>query len=515
MKTKEAPLKFYVSAMKTLTTLIFLFLLLIFHTSSAHPKFDPTVYVGLAEVNITPPVGYSHYRGVSTGIHDSLYAKAIVFGKGDQRFAVVVCDLLYMDRDITIKARSLASLETGIPYSHMMIAATHDHTSPAYNDYIKELNVSLRPSPFIDPKTKEGKNYPEWLIQHIAQAIIEANEASIPVELQVGSIKIGGIAFNRRSLLKDGTVEMNAGVGNPDIIGPAGPVDSTLEILLIRRVSDDKPIGCLNNFGLHADTFGGTEFSADFPGFLAKKLCEEFGEDFISVFANGPCGDINHINVKPGSKRLSSKEIGDKLSSAIISEVPSLMEIENPFFRARSQFAYIPLQQYSEEEVKWALSQIHINYLHHGNPYSLYNEKSFLTRRRAVKIWHLYRMRKTGEAIPPTIGKGPWSLPLEIQVFQIGDDMAIVGLPGEVFTELSMAIKEASPFKNTLVIECTNILLPYVPTEKAFQEGSYETINSRLVPGGGEKVASVAIKLLNKLAKGDKKIRHHEINKDN
>jgi hypothetical protein len=74
--------------------------------------------------------------------------------------------------------------------------------------------------------------------------------------------------------------------------------------------------------------------------------------------------------------------------------------------------------------------------------------------------------------------------------------VAIVGLPGEVFTELSMAIKEASPFKTTLVIECTNTLLPYVPTEKAFLQGGYETINSRLVPGGGEMMVRSAIKLL-------------------
>lgn len=54
----------------------------------------PLIYAGVAQVNITPPVGYSHYRGVSTGVHDSLYAKAVVWGKGDQRFALVVCDVV-------------------------------------------------------------------------------------------------------------------------------------------------------------------------------------------------------------------------------------------------------------------------------------------------------------------------------------------------------------------------------------------------------------------------------------
>ena len=109
-------------------------------------------------------------------------------------------------------------------------------------------------------------------------------------------------------------------------------------------------------------------------------------------------------------------------------------------------------------------------------------------------------MQRTGEAMPPTIGKGPWTIPLEVQVFRIGEDAAIVGLPGELFTELSMAIKKASPFKTTLVIELTNSSINYVPTENAFRQGSYETINSRLAPGGGELMVASAIRILKSIS---------------
>jgi hypothetical protein len=460
-------------------------------------SFESSVYAGVAQVNITPPVGYSHYRGVSTGVHDSLYAKAIVFGRGDERFAMVVCDLLYVDIDLTKKARSLAFDKTGISYSNIMIAATHNHTGPSYNSYIDELNRNLRPASYVAPKTGDDQDYPDWLAQRIAQAVIDANNGSMLVTIETGTKKVAGVAFNRRSVLKDGTVRMNAGVGNPDILGPAGPVDSTLGILLVRRASDNKPIACVSNFGLHADTFGGTELSADYPGFIANVLKEEFGQNFISIFGNGPCGDINHVNVKRGSKRPSTKEIGDKLAFAIQQEIPKLKKIKSPLFAARSEFVYVPLQQYSGKEIEWALSHNQKDSLFHENPYSFYHESAFLTIRRAVKIWHLYEMRRKGEAIPPTIGNDPWTLPLEVQVFRIGDDAVVVGLPGEVFTKLGMAIKKASPFKTTLVIECTNRLLPYVPTEQAYKEGGYEQINSRLVPGGGEMMVDTAIKLLN------------------
>ncbi|MEZ6048909.1 MAG: hypothetical protein R3C11_25685 [Planctomycetaceae bacterium] len=45
-----------------------------------------------------------------------------------------------------------------------------------------------------------------------------------------------------------------------------------------------------------------------------------------------------------------------------------------------------------------------------------------------------------------------------------------------------------SPFETTLVIELANAAPGYIPTKKAFAEGSYETVNSRVVTGEGEKM---------------------------
>ena len=115
-----------------------------------------------------------------------------------------------------------------------------------------------------------------------------------------------------------------------------------------------------------------------------------------------------------------------------------------------------------------------------------------------MKVRSLARMRQK-EAVPPTIPSGEWKIPLEIQAFQIHDDLAIVGLPGEVFVELGLAIKEQSPYSHTFVIELTNSHIAYVPTKEAFSRGGYETINSRLAPGGGEMMVESAVRLLRKL----------------
>ncbi len=86
-----------------------------------------------------------------------------------------------------------------------------------------------------------------------------------------------------------------------------------------------------------------------------------------------------------------------------------------------------------------------------------------------------------------------------MQVFRISDEVAVVGLPGEVFVDIGLAIKKASPFPTTLVIELCQDDPAYIPTQKAFAEGSYETVNSRIAPGGGEKMTEAAIRLLKEL----------------
>jgi neutral ceramidase len=72
-------------------------------------------------------------------------------------------------------------------------------------------------------------------------------------------------------------------------------------------------------------------------------------------------------------------------------------------------------------------------------------------------------------------------------------------LPSEIFVEFGLAIKSASPFKTTLVVELANDDLAYIPTKRAFAEGSYEITNSRVQPGTGEKLADAAVALLKEL----------------
>ena len=78
----------------------------------------------------------------------------------------------------------------------------------------------------------------------------------------------------------------------------------------------------------------------------------------------------------------------------------------------------------------------------------------------------------------------------------LGRDIAWVGLPGEIFVELGRAIKNASPFRYTIVAELANGSVGYVPDRRAYPQGAYEVISSRLAEGGGEAMAEAAVRLL-------------------
>ena len=97
-------------------------------------------------------------------------------------------------------------------------------------------------------------------------------------------------------------------------------------------------------------------------------------------------------------------------------------------------------------------------------------------------------------------GVGP-ALPVEVHTITLGSDVALVFLPGEVFVELGLAIKRASPFRTTLVIElsqCKETI--YVPNRQAYVGGGYESTNTTLQPGGGELLVEAAIGLLRESA---------------
>ena len=445
--------------------------------AATQPLREEVLQAGLAEIEITPPVGYRmdgyFTERLSTGTRDPLKAKAVVFRQGTTRIALVVADVLGMPQSISSEVRALAAARSGIPAANIAIAATHTHTGPLFAGERARVFSEQAAMRFgVDPLA--SVKYPETLRDRLVEVIAAADAAVSPAALEFVAASEDRVSFNRRFHMKDGTVRFNPGVLNPDIVRPAGPVDPDLPFVLITK--DEKPVGSLSVFALHLDTVGGTEYSADYAGHLADELRREFGNGFVSVFGLGTCGDINHIDVS-GRRRSAARVIGQQLAVSVLSARPR-QPLTAPSLAATSARLTLPLREVSDAQ----LASARANTSKIGG-----KELPFLTQVEHVTTLDLAR-------------RGP-TLDADVQVVRLHRDLAIVLLPGEVFVELGLAIKRASPFKHTLVIELSNDNPAYIPTVKAFKEGSYETVNSRIAPGGGERLVAEAVRLLKSLSK--------------
>jgi neutral/alkaline ceramidase-like enzyme len=449
-------------------------------SSAAEP-----LQAGVAVVEITPPIGYRmagyYSERRNTGTHDPLLAKAIVFRQGDVRAAFVECDIVNMPAEVASKARTLAEKNTGIPAGQIVVAATHSHTGPLFSGPLRKLwNEQAIAREGKD--SAESFDYPAALIERIAQSIEQAAQNTRPVKLQSGAGEETRLAFNRRFHMKDGTVRFNPGRLNPEIVRPAGPIDPAVSVLLFADAASGKAMASITNFAMHLDTIGGTEYAADYPYYVERKLREKLGADFISLFGTGTCGDINHIDVSRDNQlkgHAEAERIGTTLGETVLATLPKLVEQKQPSLAVRQKTIEVPAQQFSPAETANANERM----AKIGT-----RDLSFLEQVETNKIVDVSQRYPSGK------------VPLEVVAIRLSPEVAIVTLPGEVFVELGLAIKQASPFKTTLVVELSNDAPAYVPTKKAFAEGSYEIVNSRVAAGGGEKLADLAISLLKELS---------------
>jgi neutral ceramidase len=438
---------------------------------------------GFAVVDITPPTGYRmsgyFYERRNTGTHDRLQAKALVLEQGSERAALVFCDLIAISHELSERTRILASRRSGIPPSHILIAATHTHTGPLYfgplRDYWHETAKARDGRDLA-----EGVDYPAILAERLADAMARARRSLQPVHVEAAIGEALDLAFNRRFHMKDGSVVFNPGKLNPNIVRSAGPVDTDVGTLVFLTADRKRVLSIFTSFALHLDTVGGTQYSADYPFYLERELKKELGPHLVSFFGTGTCGDINHIDVthnRPQKGHAEAARIGRELSQAVVLTFADLLPVQNPSLAVKSEKVVAQLQSFTAEQIADAQSKLS----RIGTP-----QLGFLAGVEAFKIVDIQR-------------RGGKTIPLEVQAFRFGEDTALVGLPGEVFVELGLAIKEQSPFPNTLVIELCNDSIGYVPTKKAFTEGSYEVVNSRVVPGTGERLVETAVRLLNDL----------------
>ena len=110
-----------------------------------------------------------------------------------------------------------------------------------------------------------------------------------------------------------------------------------------------------------------------------------------------------------------------------------------------------------------------------------------------IAWWHLAWARKTEQALLD--GTAATSREGRIHAIRIGDGVVVSG-PGEVFSEIGMAVKERSPGRPTMYAGFTNGLVAYFATEAEYRHGGYEADYSRRGHGNPAHVAPECERIL-------------------
>ncbi|MGD8787343.1 MAG: hypothetical protein PVJ60_07965, partial [Phycisphaerales bacterium] len=97
-----------------------------------------------------------------------------------------------------------------------------------------------------------------------------------------------------------------------------------------------------------------------------------------------------------------------------------------------------------------------------------------------------------------TIKKGSPPVNMNITAGRVGD-ICFIGIGGEVFTEIGMAIKAGSPYKHTFVITHCNGAAGYLAPEKSYIKEGYEIQTSPFAPQAADMVVKQAVKMLHEL----------------
>jgi hypothetical protein len=435
--------------------------------------------VGAAAVDITPPVGipmagYYNTR-LAEGMQDPLLAKAIVFEQDGTKAALVGLDLVTVSREIVQEARRLIEKASGIRGNAVMISATHSHTGPLLT------GMSTRNSAY-GGDMDIAKNYSAALPQKIADAVKQAIAQLVPAKLSIGVGHEESLPFNRRYFMKDGTVGWNPGKLNPNIVKPAGPIDPSVPVVYAESL-DGKPLATYVNFAMHLDTTGGMKFSSDYAGALSRVLGKLRSPEMVTLFTIGCAGDINHVNFgikEPQKGPGEAERIGTVLAGEVIKTYTRMAPVASTTLHVRSEIVKLPLPALTPDDVAKARAII-------GRIGATGKEApKFIDTVWAFKVLDVY-------------GRDGKPQEVEVQVIALGDDLAWVSLPGEIFVELGMAIKEQSPFKHTIIAELANGSIGYIPTRRAFGEGNYEPVSARCAEGSGEMLVDTAVRLLKEL----------------
>ena len=445
---------------------------------------------GFGRVNVNPMMGieiagYYQVRRAEA-ILDDLEINALALSAGDKKVVLMTIDHCGIKRSIANRIRKAISERCGLPVDAIMMSATHTHTGPK----ITETDDAIK-----DPLELE---YISFVIKRAADAAQFALADLKPAKMGFGIGQAPRVAFVRRFRMKDGSIQTNPGVNNPDIVAPIGEVDERVNVVRFDREGADDIV--LVNFGNHPDTVGGNKISGDWPNFL-RKTVEKTIDNTKCIFFNGAQGDVNHVNVHPVGGELNgmfmdfddvsrgyshAKHIGNVVAGGVLQVYEKVQYVDVDDLQFVERDINVPSNRATAEQLIEAkrINDLYIAGRDHELPY----QGMMLT----TVVAEAARM--------VALENGPDAFDMALYGVKLGP-IAIAGIPGEPFTGIGRGIKETEGYDMIMPICLANGSEGYFPMQEAYDEGGYESRSSRFKAGVAEYIISESQKMLTELKK--------------
>lgn len=415
--------------------------------------------VGFSETEITPPLG-THKIGfkrviVSDHVLDPLYARIAVIESHGSFVGFVqldTCCVLWQDAQ-EIRRRIAASCE--VPEQAIMVSATHNHAGPAVAD---------------SGDVNRDDEYVERMIEDVVAGSKRAMEARRPAEVGFGSCFEFDVGHNRRVVMRDGTVRTHGKFTDSDALFVEGPVDPEVSVTAFRQ-QNGAMLGAIVNFACHPTHHGaGAGLSGGYPGVLARRLKSEGCP--VTLFLNGAAGNVHTANPADEGADSSMEQVGLRLAIDVTGVIDRLGYQDSLPLSHATRLVDVPFRRVTDAEIKGDV---------HGAQRFI---DSGIYDREMDDLVKMIKEKKSETA--------------EVQAIWLGDRV-YVSIPGELFVELGLRIKEKAYPVRATVVGYANGNLGYLPHLEAFARGGYETTfcgASRMAPEAGTMLSDAALQLI-------------------
>ncbi len=422
------------------------------------------------ECDVTPPIGgfmWGHYTNVrSQGVKDRLYVKAGVFEEGGQYAAILTMDTCSLLPGIHAVITERIAQYTPISPECVCISSNHTHSgAPICSD---PTCGGVADEPYVDV-----------FLRLCADAVILAYRSLSQADAKFAISQVDSISFNR-NFVTTGGLYVTHGRKRTDVVEPLDGIDPDLPVLFFE--SEGKPIGAIINFACHQcclAEYGESGYSGDYSSYLSKHLKEKYGNDFVSLFVLGACGDINHVNPDPSVPIPEDwyQHMGKVLASSVIASLDHAEPVSG--------------------SVKVKMDTVEIARRPVDGPTVRAQLREWTDSRATfMRFRNLLHYQATQKEVKSDI--------LPVQAIVLGDVLISI-LPGEIYHAFGKYIKKNSPYQRNMIAENCNEYCGYIPTEKAFSENNrlYETSlcrHSCMVPEAGQILSDTALTLAKKIA---------------